>query len=38
LKRLRTLTNLRVVHDEESTVGYRIEVDEFTGWEEVPRW
>jgi WD40 repeat protein/DNA-binding winged helix-turn-helix (wHTH) protein len=38
LRRLRTLTNLRVVADETSGTGYRVEVGPFPGWKEVPMW
>jgi hypothetical protein len=38
LDRLRAVTNLRVVPDEESASGYRIEIDPFPGWAEVPEW
>ena len=38
LDRLRAVTNLRVVPDEESASGYRIEIGPFPGWREVPEW
>jgi WD40 repeat protein len=38
LDRIRRLTNLRVVDDENSTTGYRVEVGPFPGWETVPTW
>jgi WD40 repeat protein len=38
LKRLRSLTNLRVVEDETSSTGYRLSVGPFPGWEKVPNW
>jgi WD40 repeat protein len=38
LAKLRSLTNLRVVEDEGSATGYRIDVGPFPGWEEVPTW
>jgi WD40 repeat protein len=38
LERLRALTNIRVVKDEESQSGYRIDYAEFPGWETVPTW
>jgi hypothetical protein len=38
LAKLRALTNIRVVRDEESPTGYRTEIGEFPGWEEVPSW
>jgi WD40 repeat protein len=38
LDRLRALTNLRVIKDESSPTGYRIDVAAFPGWETVPVW
>jgi hypothetical protein len=38
LDRLRAVTNLRVVPDEQSATGYRIELGPFPGWAEVPEW
>jgi len=38
LDRLRAVTNLRVVPDEQSANGYRIEIGPFPGWAEVPEW
>ena len=38
LDRLRAVTNLRVVPDEQSATGYRIEIGPFPGWAEVPEW
>jgi WD40 repeat protein len=38
LAKLRSLTNLRAVADEESATGYKLEPGPFPGWEEVPRW
>jgi WD40 repeat protein len=38
LAKLRTLTNLRVVEDPESTTGWGWKIDPFQGWEEVPMW
>ena len=38
LAKLRTLTNLRVVRDEESSTGWKVEVGPFPGWAEVPEW
>ena len=38
LERLRALTNLRVVPDEESSTGYGIDIGPFPGWETVPEW
>jgi WD40 repeat protein len=36
--RLRALTNYRVVRDEETLAGYRLDVGPFPGWEELPTW
>ena len=38
VEKLKTLTNLRVVADEESNTGWRLDIDPFPGWEEVPSW
>ena len=38
LDRLRALTNLRVVEDEQSPTGYSVETGPFPGWETVPTW
>ena len=38
LDRLRVLTNLRAVKDEESHTGYKIDYAEFTGWKDLPTW
>jgi len=38
LAKLRSLTNLRVVRDEESSTGWKLEVGPFPGWETVPTW
>jgi WD40 repeat protein len=38
LDRLRALTNLRVVRDEESSTGWRVDIGPFPGWETVPTW
>ncbi len=38
LVRLRALTNLRIVKDEQSGVGYGLEVSAFPGWESLPTW
>ncbi len=35
---LKTLTNLRVVRDDESTTGWKLTVGPFPGWETVPSW
>jgi len=36
--KLKTLTNLRVVRDEESATGWKLEAGPFPGWETVPEW
>jgi WD40 repeat protein len=36
--KLKTLTNLRVVRDEKSPTGWKLEVGPFPGWETVPTW
>jgi WD40 repeat protein len=38
IAKLKTLTNLRVVRDEESTTGWALTHDPFPGWETVPTW
>ncbi len=38
IAKLKTLTNLRAVRDEESSTGWKIEVGPFPGWETVPEW
>jgi WD40 repeat protein len=38
IAKLKTLTNLRVVRDEECAEGWKIEVGPFPGWETVPEW
>jgi WD40 repeat protein len=38
IAKLKTLTNLRVVRDEESSTGWKVEVGPFPGWENVPTW
>jgi serine/threonine protein kinase/WD40 repeat protein len=38
LKKLRSLTNMRVVADEKSSNGYSVQFDRFPGWEKVPTW
>jgi WD40 repeat protein len=38
IAKLKTLTNYRVVRDEESSTGWKIEVGPFPGWETVPTW
>jgi WD40 repeat protein len=38
MAKLRSLTNLRAVPDEESPTGWSLEVGPFPGWERVPEW
>jgi hypothetical protein len=38
LAKLKSLTNLLAVRDEDSTSGWKIEVGPFPGWEVVPTW
>jgi len=38
IAKLKTLTNLRVVRDEESATGWKLTHDPFPGWETVPEW
>ncbi|HSN54377.1 MAG TPA: hypothetical protein VLT32_06875, partial [Candidatus Sulfomarinibacteraceae bacterium] len=38
IAKLKTLTNLRVVRDEESPTGWELTHDPFPGWAEVPEW
>jgi hypothetical protein len=38
LARLKALTNIRVVLDEDDPSGYRIDIDTFPGWETFPTW
>jgi WD40 repeat protein len=38
LDRIRALTNLRVVEDDRSENGYRVEVGPFPGWKNMPAW
>ncbi|MEJ2189403.1 MAG: hypothetical protein P8Y93_08275 [Acidobacteriota bacterium] len=38
IAKLKTLTNLRAVRDEDSSTGWKIEVGPFPGWETVPTW
>jgi len=38
IAKLKTLTNLRVVRDEESSTGWKLEVGPFPGWKTVPSW
>jgi WD40 repeat protein len=38
IAKLKTLTNVRVVRDEESVTGWKLTHDPFPGWETVPTW
>ncbi len=38
LERLRNVTNVRVVEDDASSTGYRIDIAPFPGWEKLPEW
>jgi WD40 repeat protein len=38
IAKLKSLTNLRVVRDEESATGWTLTHDPFPGWEKVPTW
>jgi WD40 repeat protein len=38
IAKLKTLTNLRVVRDEDAPTGWKLEVGPFPGWETVPTW
>ncbi len=38
IAKLKTLTNLRVVRDEESAIGWKLGVGPFPGWESLPEW
>ena len=38
IAKLKTLTNLRVVRDEEAATGWKLTHDPFPGWETVPEW
>jgi len=38
IAKLKTLTNIRVVRDEESSTGWTLTHDPFPGWETVPTW
>jgi len=38
VERIRALTNLRVVPDEGSDTGYRVEIGPFPGWKKLPDW
>jgi hypothetical protein len=36
--KLESLTNIRVVRDPESPEGWKLELDRFPGWKDVPTW
>ena len=38
IARLKTLTNIRVVRDEGTAIGWKLSHDPFPGWETVPTW
>ncbi len=38
IAKLKTLTNLRVVRDDDSSTGWNVEIGPFPGWAEVPEW
>jgi len=38
IAKLETLTNVRVVHDEASSTGWKVAIGPFPGWAEVPEW
>jgi WD40 repeat protein len=38
IAKLKSLTNFRVVRDPESAEGWRVELEPFPGWKNVPRW
>ncbi|MGH9324925.1 MAG: WD40 repeat domain-containing protein [Vicinamibacteria bacterium] len=38
LERIRGLTNLRIVSDQSSESGYRVEIGPFPGWKSLPSW
>ncbi len=38
IAKLKTLANLRVVRDEDSSTGWMLTHDPFPGWETVPTW
>jgi hypothetical protein len=38
IAKLKTLTNLRVVRDPDSSTGLKLGSDPFPGWETVPEW
>jgi hypothetical protein len=38
IAKLHSLTNLRIIRDPSSTKGWKVEVDAFPGWKNVPTW
>ena len=38
LSKLKSFTNLRVVRDEKSSAGWKLEAGPFPGWEKAPSW
>jgi WD40 repeat protein len=38
LEKLRSMTNVRVVANKNSSTGYDIKFDTFPGWEKIPEW
>jgi WD40 repeat protein/DNA-binding winged helix-turn-helix (wHTH) protein len=38
LAKLRSLTNLRVIRDPSSAIGWKVDVDTFPGWRNLPVW
>jgi len=38
LDRLRSLTNLRLLPDDEAPTGYRLHIEPFPGWDTIPTW
>ena len=38
IAKLKSLTNLRVVRDPESAEGWKVDLDPFPGWKEIPAW
>jgi WD40 repeat protein len=38
IAKLKTLTNLRVIRDEDSPTGWKVDIGPFPGWETVPEW
>jgi WD40 repeat protein len=38
IAKLKSLTNLRLVRNPESAEGWKVELDPFPGWKEIPGW